>query len=344
MATPTIRTLLPSLLIVASPALQAEEKTPAASPPAATVGDLFEERSVLTPRGSLIIEPSLQYTHSTTTQVAIEGYTVIPAVVIGLINLSQVQRDTLTSTLAFRYGLTKRMEVELRLPFVYREESAREREILDGSPTDIIRDSTGSGIGDIEAAVRYQLNGRGGGPYWVVGLRVKSRTGEDPFEVDRETITVEDDQGNPVEVGEIFTEQPTGSGFWSVQPSLSWIYPSDPAVFYGSVSYLWNIERDVRGFGDIDPGDALGFNFGLGFAINERTSVSLGYDHSIVLETEREGDSGLEASFDRFQVGTFLLGMTQRLSRSSSLSVTLGMGVTEFAPDVQLTLRLPISI
>src|SRR5690606_16817730 len=72
---------------------------------------IFDERSVLTPRGTLVIEPSLQYVHSSDTEVAVEGYTVIPTVLIGLINVSQVQRDTLSAVATLRYGLTRRFEV-----------------------------------------------------------------------------------------------------------------------------------------------------------------------------------------------------------------------------------------
>lgn len=36
---------------------------------------------------------------------------------------------------------------------------------------------------------------------------------------------------------------PTGSGFYSVRPSLTWLFPSDPAVFFGSVSYPHNLAR-----------------------------------------------------------------------------------------------------
>jgi len=345
--TTLIRAVLPCVLSLAAQqaawAAEASERQPAPAP-SADVGALFDERSVLTPKGTLIVEPSLQYVHSTTTQVAIEGYTVVPSLLIGLIDLSQIQRDTLTATLAFRYGLTRRMEVELRIPYVYREESVREREVLEGTPTDLVRDSDGHGLGDIEAAIRYQINARGNGPYWVANLRVKSRTGKDQFEVDRQRLFVEDDNGTPQPIGEVFTEQPTGSGFWSVQPSLSWIYPSDPVVLFGSISYLWNIERNVgKGFGKVDPGDAIGFNFGMGFAVNERTSFSLGYDHNILLETKQEEDPGIDAVFERYQIGVLLLGFSQRLSPTTSLNLSAGFGVTEFAPDVQLNLRLPIA-
>ena len=122
------------------------------------------------------------------------------------------------------------------------------------------------------------------------------------------------------------------------------IYPTDPAVLFGNIGYTWNIERDVgRGIGDVDPGDFLGFNFGMGFAINERTSFSLGYDHDIVFETDREGDSGLNnAEFDRIHVGNFLLGFAFQATKRVNFNISLGIGVTEDAPDVRLTLRTPI--
>lgn len=345
MAKAQLKAFLPALLLGVSSNLWAQERNPASPPsgPAAAVGDLLDERSVLTPEGTLVVEPSITYSHATTTQVAIEGYTVIPSVLIGLINLSQIQRDTLMGTFAFRYGLSRRVEVELRIPYVYRRESVREREVFEGSPTDIVRDSDGHGLGDVEAAIRVQLNGAGTGPYWVANLRAKSRTGEDPFEVDREQLIVEDG-GSQIVVGEVYTEQPTGSGFWSLQPSLSFVHPSDPAVLFGSLSYLWNIERDIGGdYGTIDPGDAVGFNFGLGFAVNERTSYSLGYDHNMIFETKREGDPGIDPLFDRYQVGTLLLGIGHRLTPSTVMNFSLGVGVTEYAPDLQLSLRIPVS-
>lgn len=344
MAKPILRALCPAILLAASPQLAAQENPPAPAGAAAAVGDLLGERSVLSPKGTLIVEPSFTYSHATTTQVAIEGYTVIPSVLIGLVNLSQVQRDSFIGTLAFRYGLTRRLELELRVPYVYREESVREREVFEGTPTDIVRDSSGDGLGDIEAALRFQLNTRGPGPYWVANLRVKSRTGRDPFDVDREQLIAMSADGNEVLIGEVFTEQPTGSGFWSIQPSLSVVHPTDPAVLFGSISYLWNIERDTgQEFSEIDPGDAIGFNFGVGFAINGHTSFSLGYDHNVILETTRESDPGLDAVFDRYQIGVFLLGLSHRLGQSTTVNLSVGMGVTEFAPDLQLSLRLPIS-
>ena len=87
------------------------------------------------------------------------------------------------------------------------------------------------------------------------------------------------------------------------------------------------------------------FGFGMGFAFNDRTSFSLGYDHSIIRKTTFERDIDLfESNFDRIQIGSLSFGLSQRLSQSTSLSLTVSIGVTENAPNSEITLKLPISL
>ncbi|MEJ2033719.1 MAG: hypothetical protein P8Y63_11925 [Deltaproteobacteria bacterium] len=223
---------------------------------------LLEQRGALINKGGFVIEPSFDYIHSSATRVAIEGFTIIPAVAIGLIDVSELQRDTLIGAMAFRYGLTNWLEIGTRIPYVYRSENVRERAVNTGSSIDVIQGSEGNHLGDIEFGIHYQFN-LTGSPVFIGNIRAKSRTGTDPFEVDRKLLLSED--GTPI--GEIFTEQPTGSGFWGIQPSITMIYPSDPLVLYANVSYLWNIKRNVGGtFGEVDPGDIVGVSFGFAFS------------------------------------------------------------------------------
>jgi hypothetical protein len=307
---------------------------PGESPDArlAEIPALVELRGVLTPRNSLVIEPSLQYAHSTNNRVALVGVTVIPALTIGLIDIRSVQRDTLIAALSARYGVTNRFELEARLPYVWRKDTTVTRPLATPSTGESVFDASGNDIGDVEFAARYQLN-RGGlnQPYYVANLRVKTRTGQDPFEVGIDPAT------------NLQTTLPTGSGFIGVQPSLTAIFPSDPAVFFGSLSYLWNVKRDVGGgFGTIDPGDAVGFNFGMGLALNEKASFSLAYDHNIVLKTKQNGD--FLPTSTRIQLGTLLFGVSYRTSPRTNLNLSVGVGVTAESPDLQLTLRLPFAL
>ena len=136
---------------------------------------------------------------------------------------------------------------------------------------------------------------------------------------------------------------PTGTGFWGVQPSLTFSMPSDPAVFFGSMSYLWNIERKINDeLGRIDPGDAFGLSFGMGMAINQDASFTLGYSHNSVSETRQDGTT-LKGS-QRLQVGSLLIGLSHRAGRNTSVALGLGVGVTQDAPNVQVSLRLPTNI
>ncbi|TVP60531.1 MAG: hypothetical protein EA349_01215 [Halomonadaceae bacterium] len=302
---------------------------------------VFAERGLLTPSGRWVLEPSLSYVHSSSLDVAIEGFTIIPAIAVGLIDVSETERDTFTAAVGLRYGISRRFEAGIRVPYVYREQQVRRRDILQESSTEQLTGSDGYGLGDLEASVHYQFNvADKGRPFFIGNLKVKSRTGKDPFDVERRDVIVDGER-----MGDIFVEQPTGSGFWSIQPSLTMTYPSDPVVIFGNISYLWNLERDVGGgYGRVDPGNVAGFNLGTGISLNNQTSISFGYDHSIVYRTRFAGDTGVEAVFSRRQVGSLLWGLSQRIGQGTSLNLSVGMGVTESAPDLQVSLRLPMRL
>ena len=320
-------------------------QAPAGDGKAPEVATIFEQPGVLTPKGTAILEPSLQYSYSSSNRIALVGYTVIPAILIGVIDVREVKRTTLTGTLTGRYGLTNRMEVEARLPYVYRSDTSVGREFLTGASSDQAFDASAAGIGDVEVSARYQLNDGGvDTPYYVAGLRFKTRTGTDPFEVNTITSVTGLREG-------VQTDPPTGSGFYSLQPSLSVLYPSDPAVFFGTVSYTHNIKRKnvsalkdgvLEPIGDIAPGGIFGFNFGMGLALNERSSFSIGYDHNIVGRTKQNGKTSADSV--RIQLGTLLLGYSYRLENKRSLGVSLGVGVTRDTPDMTLTVRMPFTL
>jgi len=330
-----------------SPDAQAERPAPVGQAPeprpVQQVAQIFEQPGILTPRSKWVLEPGLQYGYSSSNRISLVGYTIIPALLIGLIDVREVKRNTFTPTLTARYGLTNRFELEAKVPYVYRSDSVIARSLNIGESGDQVFASTGKGIGDVEVTGRYQLNDGGvENPYYIATLRLKSRTGKDPFEILTDTVGGTSN--------ELQKELPTGSGFITVQPGLTVLYPADPAVFFGSVSYQYNIKRSnvvmntTNGpvlLGDIAPGGVFGFNFGMGLAINERSSFSIGYDHSSVAKTKVNGETA--ANSVRTQLGTLLVGYSQRLSKSTSVNVSIGVGVTRDTPDVQLSVRLPMT-
>jgi len=298
--------------------------------------NLFSEPSIMTPKGTFVFDPYLQYAYNSSDRLSVIGFSVFNAVLIGEINVSQSNRTNLIASLGGRYGVTDRFEVEARVPYIYRTDDTLARSIASTSQNELFS-ADGNGVGDIELAARYQLNApRDDGAFYIAGLRFKARNGKDIYEVDY------DPNFN------LPTELATGSGFYSLQPSLSGVLPSDPVVFFGGLNYTWNIKRDVNKtigsttpthIGEVDPGDSIGLNFGMGLSLNERSSFSVSYEHTWIGESTFEGltNDALDV-----QLGTLQTTFAYRLNKSANLNLTIGAGLTEDTPDTTMTLRIPI--
>lgn len=290
---------------------------------------IFAQQGVLTPKGTLVFEPSMQYSFSSSNRVVLNGYTIIPSITVGLIDVRNVSRNTYIPAITARYGLTNRLELQVYAPYVFRDDSSAATALQVDESQERVFNADGNNLGDVQFGLRYQFNMPvGGGPIFIGGLQAKSDTGKDPFHVPS------DSNGNALEL-------PTGTGFWGIQPSLSVIFPSDPVVFFGSVNYMYNFERSYLG-ADWKPGDTYGFNLGMGFSMNENTSFSIGYGHTIVDRTERNGV--VLSNSQSTTLGSLLFGASYKFSSKANLNFSLEAGLTEAAPDVQLTLRVPFSI
>ncbi len=309
------------------------EAPPAANNIEQKVEAVPEGQGVLTPRGQFVLDPSIEYTRSSTNRLVFRGIELIPGIQIGAIEASDADRDTVIGTFAMRYGLTNRLEIEGRVPLLYRKDRIQ---VVQQREEQITREVglEETGIGDAEISLRYQLNRpKPQNPIWVAGLRVKTDTGTSPYEI-------------PFDEFGVATGLATGSGFWGVQPSISFLLPSDPVVIYGGTGYLWNIERNIdRVVGDVfvgkvDPGDAINASVGFGFALNPRFSFSLGYRHNYIFSTKSQLGDTLQESND-IQVGALNFGMSYRLSQKQSLNLGFQFGVTEDAPDVSIVARIP---
>lgn len=304
---------------------------------------------VLTPRGTLKLEPGIQASHSSFNQFTFLGTEIVNAFLVGLIQAEDTDRNLISPQLTARYGITNHLEAEFKIPYIYRTDkvSGTIPQIPDpetGVAATLDRDFDGHGLGDIELALHYQINnGLNGWPYFIGNLRWKSDTGEGPFDVERNALGQE-------------SESPTGSGFHSLEPSLTILYPADPAVFFANIGYLINFAKDLdetfiqtietsveaQTFGNVDPGDSVRISFGMGYSLNERSSLTLGYKHDFIDETVFE-INGANVSTNDLDVGSLLLGWGFAFTPDINVNLNLELGITQDAPDVLVTLRVPFT-
>jgi len=322
---------------------EGSERQPVGEPPAPDeppeVAVLADQGGVLTPRGVLTIEPEVEFTSASSLQFEFSGIGVESAFLIGDIEASSSDRSIFSSRLNARLGLTDRMEVSLDVPYLSRSDRFERRIVSAGDPGGLTDRTRGQGLGDIAVGLHYQFPRSAQSRTTLVGnLRVKSDSGGSPFDVDVDPMGIEE-------------ELATGSGYWSIEPSLTWIRPTDPAVLFGTLGYSWNLPVDVDRsrmlngqpvrVGRVDPGDAISAGFGIGIALNETTSLSLSYNHQYVLRTESELN-GIDFLSRPLHVGEFQLGLSFEIADTPA-RLTASIGVTENAPDVSVSLAMPLN-
>ena len=102
---------------------------------------------------------------------------------------------------------------------------------------------------------------------------------------------------------------------------------------------MLNGEREA--IGEVSPGDVIGMKVGMGLALNDRSSFSIGFDLSSVGRTKQNGLT-VPGSV-RTQLGTLLLGYSHRYDEARTVNVSVGAGLTRDTPDLTLTLRMPFN-
>ncbi|MBB4084879.1 transporter [Sphingomonas carotinifaciens] len=309
---------------------------------------LDAQGSVVTRKGQLTGELQFDYARADRNRAIFRGIELVEAVLVGVFDINESRQDVLTASAALRYGLTDRLELGMRVPFVYRSDASVVAPIAGSTPNDsaatLDSSVSGRGIGDIELSARYQLiDGRAGLPFVIANLQGVIPTGSDPFAIPR------DELGRP-------TRASTGAGFWGLTPGLTAILPTDPLVLFTTLAYTFNLGKNVDTrippviIDYVDPGDALSANAGIGIAFNQRTTMNFGYAHSwafgtktltsLIEPTAAWPGQRMTRSRD-LQIGRLLFGVTYRVTDRASLNWSVEVGATDDATDLRTVLRIP---
>ncbi len=293
----------------------------------------IEPAAISRKRGQLSVNLSLSYSHNSSNQLFINGFTVLPILVVGQVTVERIRRDSFSTSLSLRYGITDALNVQLRLPYSFSlvQTSQATGTVQPGqiSPNEGSSSRRG-GLGDVNLGFTYPLfSGTLTWPRLVGGLSFKLRTGRDIFEIQDPAL-----------------DPPTGTGFNSISASLSMIKIADPAVLSGSVSYGYAIPRkdvllrsaDPPILLDFSPGDNVGLSGGLSFALNSKLTLSFRYNQAITFPTRINGRKTANSLSNVISLG---FGGTWRINEKRSISLSIGWGLTLDAPDATVTVRIP---
>ena len=295
----------------------------------------------MSPAGSLTYENTFEYTNTTRNLFTFNGVELSQVVLVGEVHDTTARHQIVQETGRLRLGLTNRLEADIHAPFVYRNDALTETNTTTHVPQTTSLE--GADLGDIDAGLAYQLNnGTQGWPFLIGNLRYKANNADGPFDI-------------PYNANNIATRLPTGTGFQTVEASVTAIKVSDPAVLFGNIGYVYDVPRDInRNFsgthvGRVNPGDAVSALVGMAFSINQDTSFSLGYKHSYVFPTIQSSinlSSGEAVSNNSgtSQVGALTFGLSHVVTPTTSINFNVEAGVTNDAPDVHLVVRIPFQL
>jgi hypothetical protein len=297
---------------------------------------LLQRGAILLPRGWLQFEPSVDITRFSTDRLAISGVSLFEAIVIGRISADKVTREIVTGAATFRYGLMNRLQLETRIPYVYRHD----RELIGvGTQNEVERNIENHHIGDVEASLVWQAYlGSESMPAVLVRVRGRTHTGRDPFTIPIVNVPV--GEGDTAGTRPGLTDVPTGNGYYSVAPGVTLVWRMDPVVLFAGANYSLNLSRTIAGVGRLNPGDNWEVFAGLNFAVSERLGINMTFFDSGFSALEVDGVKRKNTAFNS---GVLAIGTSIVLSPTKTLLVSAGKGLTKESPDFQFTISLPMT-
>jgi hypothetical protein len=286
---------------------------------------LIVRGGLLLPSGTLEIDNTASYFSASSDHVTINGFALLPVLVVGDIASQRTRQDYLLPTLTTRLGLPHRFQMDFVAPYGY--------ELIRSVDANNNQTSSSSfGLGDISAGLSRQLTTeRGKWPDMLGSVRFKSTTGRDSFSLTSSEVAL-------------------GTGFNALQGNLTMAKSSDPVVFFGNLSYTANLAADhtvpvndpnnpgATTVGHFNPGDAVGFSLGSILALNPEVSMTLGWDQRFTRATQL---NGVDVPASYLVEGTLRLGTSYVYAPGRTVDLSFGVGLTPDTPNLQFSVGFP---
>ncbi len=287
---------------------------------------LLVRGGLLLPNGTLEVDNTASYFSLSSDHLTVDGFALLPVLVVGDITSQRLRRDILIHSLTTRLGLPKQFQMDFTVPYGY---------VLNRTvdANDNQTSASQFGIGDMQAGLSRQLSSEHGGvPDLLANIRYKSVTGTNSYDLQS-------------------AETSLGTGFQSLQANLTAAKSSDPVVFFGNLSYTKSLPAHhtipvsdpttpniTSTLGYLRPGDAFGFQLGSVLALNTETSVTLGWDQRFTQETKLNG-TPLPASY--LVEGSLRIGTSYMYAPGRMVDLSFGVGLTPDTPNLQFSVGFP---
>lgn len=329
----------------ASPQQEEEiRREPAQAQSVATV--IADEQGVFGERFSF--EAGVSYAHFDDARLNLSGFLALDSIFLGRISLDESSSDVVTFDATARYGITDRWQVDVNVPFLYRD-SQFQSGGAGGAASGLSEAGvTASGLGDISVGTSYRLFTETlRRPDVVLNARIKAPTGEHPYGIP--VVEVPGSEGNLI----IPADLSTGNGVWSASIGASVLKTLDPMIVFANVTYFQSFAEkfdDVDEAGGLQPGtinlgEAVQIGAGVAYALNERSSLSMSVAQRFVERTtlKQAGQFGAPVVGSDANVAQLNLGATFAINEHASVIANVGVGMTTDAPDAVFTLRVPFT-
>ena len=238
-----------------------------------------------------------------------------------LFNIENEAQHQLTNQVSVDYGLRDDVTLNMSVPVVSQYASNSNFQGFTNS------------FGDIGLGARWQPLGRTSSSWPTLTLNAGLRlpTGNSPFK----GIA---DMGNA-----------TGAGFTQGNLGINFNKVIDPIALFGSLTMNVGMPAkhlsQIRGsetLKEVKPGSGIGFAFGYAYSLTYTVSTTVSFQESWSRGTHLSFADGSTTSTLQQTAAVLSLGLGVRVSPKTTISTTLGIGLTAQTPNFSIDVNFPL--
>lgn len=239
-----------------------------------------------------------------------------------LFSIENTSSHTITNTLMADYGVLNNLSANVTMPFISRYSDAAGYSGVSHT------------IGDLGLGVRWQpLASKRDETTFTVTGGARLATGTSPFKVDANKGLA------------------TGSGINMFNAGVNMTRIADPVALFGSLNLGYGLKAKhlsqvLNGavLREVKPGPSFGFGVGFAYALSYKITTSFSFQEMISARSTLTFDEGRTGRTGTQAAGVLSIGAGYRISPKTTVNVTVGAGLTAAAPNMSLTVGVPLAL